>query len=186
MLKLSSNIQNIKMFGVSPNTLPLVISLGICCYWVLFITTCHSKQWLVGLMVLSDGMVHFLKIENFVNPAFVFYSLLILYIWRHKSCSLFNTLAWSATSKHTHPYNIIDAPVYWSRNMTSSALSSINSGRFRGEHQNPPRASRALKLVLDPSCKGLPDSRSWSAYMHIFICSPLNENPGSAPDKWQI
>ena len=29
-----------------------------------YITTCHSKQLLVGLMVLSDGMVHFLKIEK--------------------------------------------------------------------------------------------------------------------------
>ena len=29
--------------------------------------TCHSKQLLVGLKVLSDGMVHFLKIENFFN-----------------------------------------------------------------------------------------------------------------------
>ena len=29
------------------------------------ITTCHSEQLLVGLMVVSDGMVHFLKIKNF-------------------------------------------------------------------------------------------------------------------------
>ena len=38
MLKLSRNNQNIKMFGVPPNTLPLVIyilTLGIFCYWVL-------------------------------------------------------------------------------------------------------------------------------------------------------
>ena len=30
-----------------------------------YITTCHSKQLPVGLMVLSDGKVHFLKIEIF-------------------------------------------------------------------------------------------------------------------------
>ena len=35
MLKLSRNNQNIKMFGVPPNTLPLVIYIGIFCYWVL-------------------------------------------------------------------------------------------------------------------------------------------------------
>ena len=52
------------MFGVPPNTLPLVIYIGIFCYWVYYITTCHSKQLPVGLMVLSDGMVHFLKILN--------------------------------------------------------------------------------------------------------------------------
>ena len=35
MLKLSKNNPNIKMFGVPPNTLPLVIYIGIFCYWVL-------------------------------------------------------------------------------------------------------------------------------------------------------
>ena len=34
MLKLSRNNQNIKMFGVPPNTLPLVMYIGIFCYWV--------------------------------------------------------------------------------------------------------------------------------------------------------
>ena len=34
-LKLSRNNQNIKMFGVPPNTLPLVIYIWIFCYWVL-------------------------------------------------------------------------------------------------------------------------------------------------------
>ena len=29
-----------------------------------YIITCHSKQLPVGLMVLSDGMVHFLKIKK--------------------------------------------------------------------------------------------------------------------------
>ena len=44
------------MLGVPPNTLPLVIYIGIFCYWVnYYITTCHSKQLPVGLMVLSDG-----------------------------------------------------------------------------------------------------------------------------------
>ena len=45
MLKLSRNVQNIKMFGVPPN-----IALHHH-----YITTCHSKQLPVGLMVLSDG-----------------------------------------------------------------------------------------------------------------------------------
>ena len=35
MLKLSRNNQHIKLFGVPPNTLPLVIYIGIFCYWVL-------------------------------------------------------------------------------------------------------------------------------------------------------
>ena len=35
MLKLSRNNQNIKMFGVPPNTLQLVKYIGIFCYWVL-------------------------------------------------------------------------------------------------------------------------------------------------------
>ena len=35
MLKLPRNNQNIKMLGVPPNTLPLVIYIGIFCYWEL-------------------------------------------------------------------------------------------------------------------------------------------------------
>ena len=35
MLKLSRNNPDIKMFGVSPNTLPLVMYIEIFCYWVL-------------------------------------------------------------------------------------------------------------------------------------------------------
>ena len=35
MLKLSRNNQNIKMLRVPPNTLPLVLYIGIFCYWVL-------------------------------------------------------------------------------------------------------------------------------------------------------
>ena len=57
------------MFGVPPNTLPLVIYIGIFCYWVLLHYNMSFKQLLVGLMVLSDGMVHFLKIKNFFNKS---------------------------------------------------------------------------------------------------------------------
>ena len=32
-----------------------------------YITSCHSKQFPVGLIVLSDGMVHFLKIDFVLN-----------------------------------------------------------------------------------------------------------------------
>ena len=53
------------MFGVPPNTLPLVIYIGIFVIGSYYITPYHSKQLPVGLMVLSDGMVHFLEIENF-------------------------------------------------------------------------------------------------------------------------
>ena len=35
MFKLSRNNKNIKMLGVPPNTLPLVIYIGIFYYWVL-------------------------------------------------------------------------------------------------------------------------------------------------------
>ena len=63
MLKLSRNNQNIKMFGVPRNTLPLVIYIGILHYNMSF------KQLPVGLMVLSGGMVHFLKIEKIFNKS---------------------------------------------------------------------------------------------------------------------
>ena len=56
------------MLGVPPNTLPLVIYI----YFVIgyyYITTCHSKQLPVGLMVLSDCMVHFLKIKKNLNKS---------------------------------------------------------------------------------------------------------------------
>ena len=52
------------MLGVPPNTLPLVIYILL-----LGIITCHSKQLPVGLMVHSDGMVHFLKIEKNCNKS---------------------------------------------------------------------------------------------------------------------
>ena len=59
MFKLSRNNQNIKMFGVPPNTLPLVIYIGyfhfvIFWVWLVYITTCHSKHLPVGLMVLTE------------------------------------------------------------------------------------------------------------------------------------
>ena len=58
------------MFGVPPNTLPLVIYIGIFCYWVLLHYNMSFKTLLpVGLMVLSDGMVHFLKIEKNFNKS---------------------------------------------------------------------------------------------------------------------
>ena len=56
------------MFGVPPNTLPMAMykmymyryfATGYYC-----IRTCHSKQFSVGLMVLSDDLVYFLKIEK--------------------------------------------------------------------------------------------------------------------------
>ena len=59
------------MFGVPPNTLPLIMYIEIFCYWVYiiiyYITTCHSKQFLVASLVFSDGIVHFLKIEKKVR-----------------------------------------------------------------------------------------------------------------------
>ena len=64
-------ITKISKCSGSPRTLwlPLVIRdillLGI----ITWFTTCHSKQLLVGLMVLSDGIVHFLKIEKNWNKS---------------------------------------------------------------------------------------------------------------------
>ena len=58
------------MLGVPPNTLPLVIYIGIhIVIGYYYITTCESKQLSVGLMVLSDGMVHFLKIKKIFNKS---------------------------------------------------------------------------------------------------------------------
>ena len=58
------------MLGVPPNTLPLVLHRDILLLGIIMrYTTCHSKQLPVGLMVLSDGMVHFLKIEKNVNKS---------------------------------------------------------------------------------------------------------------------
>ena len=65
MLKLSRNNQNIKMFGVPPEHSAIGnIHRDILLFGYYYITTYHSKQLPVGLMVLSDGMVHFLKIEK--------------------------------------------------------------------------------------------------------------------------
>ena len=77
MLKLSRNNQNIKMLeilGVPPPP-PEHSAIGnIQGYFVTgyyYITTCHSKQLPVGLEVfsVSDGMVHFLKIEKNFNKS---------------------------------------------------------------------------------------------------------------------
>ena len=64
-----SNCQEITEIWKCSNTLPLVMYIGISCYWVYYITTCHSKQLLVGLMVLSDGIVHFLKFKKMFNKS---------------------------------------------------------------------------------------------------------------------
>ena len=64
MLPFSGNIQNIKMFGVPPNTLPWVMYIMIICHWAYCITVWHSKQLQEGLMVVSDDFLHFLKIKK--------------------------------------------------------------------------------------------------------------------------
>ena len=46
-----------------------------------YITTCHSKQLLVGLMALSYGMVHFLKIEKNFNKSTKTILLLLIITW---------------------------------------------------------------------------------------------------------
>ena len=52
------------MFGLPPNTLPMVMYMyGYFATGYYCIRTCHSKQFSMGLMVLSDGLVYFLKIE---------------------------------------------------------------------------------------------------------------------------
>ena len=51
MHKLSRNNQNIKMFGVPPNTLPLVIYIGIFCYWVLL----HYKNYNMSFKTIASG-----------------------------------------------------------------------------------------------------------------------------------
>ena len=59
------------MFGVPPEHsaignihTDILLSIG---YY--YITKCHSKQLPVGLMVISDGMIHFLKIKIFLNKS---------------------------------------------------------------------------------------------------------------------
>ena len=58
------------MFGGPPNTLPLVIYIGprdILLLGYYYITTCHSKQLLVGLMVLSEDRENFQQIyQNYL------------------------------------------------------------------------------------------------------------------------
>ena len=50
LFKLSRNNQNIKMFGVPPNTLPLVIYIGIFCYWVLL-------QYNMSFKTIAGGFI---------------------------------------------------------------------------------------------------------------------------------
>ena len=60
------------MLGVPPNTLPLVTYIGIFCYWVLLHYNMSFKTIAgqpVGIMVLSDGMVHSLKVEKNFNKS---------------------------------------------------------------------------------------------------------------------
>ena len=60
------------MFGVPTNTLPMVMYIRIFCLLYYCIQNMSFKTiFRVGLMVLSDGLVYFLKIENlsfFSNP----------------------------------------------------------------------------------------------------------------------
>ena len=54
MLPFSGNNQNIKMFGVPPNTLPQVMYIMIICHWaILHYNKCMSFQTIVGR---SDGV----------------------------------------------------------------------------------------------------------------------------------
>ena len=57
------------MLGVPPNTLPLVIYIGIFCYWVLLHYNMSFKTIAGGFNVLSDGIVPFLKIEKKINKS---------------------------------------------------------------------------------------------------------------------
>ena len=69
MLKLSRNNQNIKNVRGPPEHSAIgnihrdILLLGI------YYSTCHLIQLPVGLMVLSDGMVDFLKIEKNFNKS---------------------------------------------------------------------------------------------------------------------
>ena len=71
-LQKCSNCQEItkisKCLGSPPNTLPLVIYIGIfCSFGYYYITTCHSKQLPVGLIVLLDGMATFWRSRKFLT-----------------------------------------------------------------------------------------------------------------------
>ena len=74
MLKLSGNfITKIpKCFRGPPehSAIGNIHYIGMNCYiGYYYIATCHSKQLPVGLMVLSDGMDHFLKIKKHFNKS---------------------------------------------------------------------------------------------------------------------
>ena len=55
------------MFGVPPNNLPLVMYIGIFCYWVLLHYNMSFKTIPGSFTGVSDGIVHFLKIEKKVR-----------------------------------------------------------------------------------------------------------------------
>ena len=57
------------MLGVPPNTLPLVIYIGIFCYWILLHNNMSFKITAGGFNGASDGMVHFLKIDKHFNKS---------------------------------------------------------------------------------------------------------------------
>ena len=63
MLSFSGIIQNIIFFGVSPNTLPLVMYIMIICHWAILPL---SFKTIAGrsLMVFSDDFLHFLKTKK--------------------------------------------------------------------------------------------------------------------------
>ena len=52
MLKFSENNQNIKMFGVHPNTLPLVMYIMIICHWAIL----HYNMSFKTIAGRSDGV----------------------------------------------------------------------------------------------------------------------------------
>ena len=57
MIKFSRNNLKYQIFGVPPNTLPMVMyTHGYFATWYYCIRTFHLKQFSVGLMVLSDGL----------------------------------------------------------------------------------------------------------------------------------
>ena len=67
MFKLSRNNQNIIMFGVPPKHSAIGNIQGYFVIGYYYITTCHSKQLPMGLMVLSDGMVPLSEDQEFLK-----------------------------------------------------------------------------------------------------------------------
>ena len=86
MFKLSRHNQNMQMFGVPPNTLPLVIYIGIFCYWVLLHYTMSFKTIAGGfngacfLMVWSTFWRSRIFLTNLPKLSCGFKSLIV--VWR--------------------------------------------------------------------------------------------------------